>query len=481
MADGLAVFPLMPGGVHALNIGLAGFAEPLRAHGATVLRLDWRPPAGGDRDLGLLVARLEDDPDDPVGARVAEANRTAVARILGARPVLADVRPAADAIPGLAERTILHAGPPIAWEAMCGPVRGAVIGALLFEGWARTPDDAAHLAASGDVRFEPCHDHGAVGPMAGIVSPSMPVVVVENRTAGNRAYATLNEGLGRVLRFGAYDREVLDRLGWMRDVLGPALARALTHGGPVDLKLLIAQALQMGDECHNRNVAGTSLFTRALAPALVRAVDGPAAAAALDFLGANAHFFLNLSMAACKATLDAAAGLPGSTVVTAMARNGVEFGLRLAGTGHRWFTAPAARIEGLYFPGYGPDDANPDLGDSAITETAGLGGFAMGGAPAVVRFVGGTPAEAVAHTRAMYGITLGVNSEFALPALGFAGTPTAIDARRVVESGIAPVINTGIAHRKPGVGQVGAGITRAPLEVFGLALRALGRELEGSP
>ena len=464
-------------GVHAINVGLAAFAEPPRAHGASVTQLAWRPPAGGDRELGLLIARLEDDPDDPIGARVAAANETAIARILRARPRLVDVRPAREVIPALADRTILHAGPPIEWARMCGPVRGAVIGAVLFEGWATSPETARVLVDSGAVTFAPCHEHGAVGPMAGIVSPSMPVVVVENETDGNRAFATLNEGLGRALRFGAHDAPVLERLRWMAATLAPALARVLEQGGPIDLKRLTAQALQMGDECHNRNVAATALFTRAIAPILARSVDGPTASAALDFLLANDHFFLNLSMAACKAMLDAAHGVRGSTVVTAMARNGVEFGIRVSGTGSRWFTAPAPVIDGLFFPGYGPADANPDLGDSAITETAGIGGFAMGGAPAIVRFVGGTPADAVGYTRAMADITLARNPEYTIPALGFAGTPTGIDLRRVVETGVAPVINTGIAHREPGIGQIGAGIARAPLGCFAAALRALAVDL----
>jgi Protein of unknown function (DUF1116) len=468
---------LFPTGVHALNVGLAAFAAPPRAHGATVLQLDWRPPAGGDHELGLLVARLEDDPDDPVGSRVRAANETATARLLQARPMLVDVRPAREAITGLADRTILHAGPPIEWPRMCGPVQGAVIGALLFEGWAPNAEVARRLLDDGAITFAPCHEHGAVGPMAGIVSPSMPVVVVENTNGGNRAFATLNEGLGRALRFGAYDAPVLERLRWMATTLGPTLARALAQAGPIDLKRLTAQALQMGDECHNRNVAATSLFTRAIAPALTRGVDGATASAVLEFLLGNDHFFLNLSMAASKASLDAAHGVSGSTLVTAMARNGVDFGIRVSGTGPRWFTDPAPVIDGLYFPGYGPADANPDLGDSAITETAGIGGFAMAGAPAIVRFVGGTPADAVGYTRAMYGITLTKNPEYAIPALGFVGTPTGIDVRRVVESGVAPVINTGIAHREPGIGQIGAGIARAPLGCFEAALAALAADL----
>lgn len=465
-------------GVQALNIGLAGFAEPIAAAGATVLNLDWRPPAEADGELGMLIARLEDDPDDAIGEQVARANRTALGRLLAASPMLVDVQPAGTAIPGLAGRMLLHSGPPIGWERMCGPMRGAIIGALLFEGWASNAEAAERLAESGEIAFDACHHHGAVGPMAGVVSPSMPVAVVENTAAGNRSFATLNEGLGKVLRFGAYDESVLGRLRWFRDLFGPILSRTLAANGPIDLKSVTGQALQMGDEGHNRNVAATSLFVRSIAPTLVRTAGEADAAAALDFLRGNDHFFLNLSMAACKASLDAAHGVPGSTVVTAMSRNGVDFGVRLSGTGDDWYTAPVGVPDGLYFPGYGPEDANPDLGDSAITETCGIGGFAMAAAPAIVRFVGGTAADALNYTREMYRITLERNPAFALPPLGFAGSPTGIDARRVVESGVQPVINTGIAHKLPGVGQIGAGIARAPLSCFADALRGLAAQLQ---
>ena len=467
---------LFPDGVRAVNVGLDMFAQPLAANGASVSRLDWRPPAEGDRDVGLVLARLEDDSVDPIGRRIAAANATAVDRLLAAQPMLVDVQPARVAL-GLGDRHILHAGPPIAWHRMCGPVEGAIIGAVLFEGWATSPEEATALVESGGVELSPCHDQGAVGPMAGVISPTMPVVVVENVASKTRAHATLNEGLGRVLRFGAYDESVLDRLRWFADVLGPALSSALKHGGPLDLRSLTGQALQMGDEGHNRNIAATSLFTRAIAPALVRTADPAVAASVLDFLHGNDHFFLNLSMAACKSALDSAHGIDASTVVTAMARNGVDFGIRLSGTGGTWFTTPVGVPDGLYFPGYGPDDANPDLGDSAITETFGIGGFAMAAAPAIVRFVGGSPTDALEFTRLMGRITLARNPSYALPPLGFVGTPTGIDARRVVDSGIAPVINTGIAHRRAGVGQIGAGIARAPLACFSSAIAALGATL----
>jgi hypothetical protein len=384
---------------------------------------------------------------------------------------LTDVRLAREALPGLGGRMLLHAGPPIGWPRMCGPLRGAIIGACLFEGWAATAEEAAALAASGALAFAPCHHHEAVGPTAGVISPSMAVFVVENRRFGSRAHATLNEGLGRVLRMGAYDPSVIERLRWLNRELAPLLAETLRRSGPLDLKSLIAQALTMGDEVHNRSKAATALLARMLAPHI--AVSRGDVARALTFLADTDHFFLNLSMAAAKATLDAAHGIPGSTLVTALARNGTDFGIRVSGTGPTWFTAPAPQVKGLYFPGYGPEDANPDLGDSAITETAGLGAFALAAAPAIVQFVGGTARLAVETTELMYEITVGEHGAFKIPALDFRGTPIGIDIRKVVETGITPAIDTGIAHREPGVGQIGAGLAWAPLECFTQALDAV--------
>jgi hypothetical protein len=329
------------------------------------------------------------------------------------------------------------------------------------------------MAASGDIAFAPCHHHAAVGPMSGVISPSMPVWIVRNATHGNAAFCNLNEGLGKVLRFGANSPEVIARLKWMESVLGPALRAALEVLGETPVKPLMAQALHMGDEVHNRNVAASSLFVKRLAPALLKTRTAPAdTAAVIDFIAGNDHFFLNISMASCKAMLDAAHGVANSSVVTAMARNGVEFGIRVSGLGDRWFTTPAPVVDGLYFPGYTIADAAPDLGDSAITETAGVGGFAMAAAPAIVKFVGGTAQDAAANTLAMGHITLRKNDAFTLPTLDFAGTPACIDIRRVVDTGILPVINTGIAHRDPGVGQIGAGVTHAPLVCFTEAVAA---------
>jgi hypothetical protein len=371
----------------------------------------------------------------------------------------------------------LHAGPPIEWERMCGPLRGAVIGGVLLEKMAGSPEEAERLAASGAIRFEPCHHHDAVGPMAGLVTPSMPVWIVEDREGprrGGRTYCTLNEGLGKVLRYGAYADEVLMRLRTMAGDLAPLLAEALALRGPIDLRLLIAQALQMGDEGHNRNRAATSLLLRELAPAIVRSTqDRERAARAIEFIHGNDHFFLNLSMPAAKCMLLAAEGEPFSSMVTVMARNGTDFGVRIASMPDRWFTGPAEKVAGLYFPGFGEGDANPDIGDSAITETAGIGGFAMAAAPAIVQFVGGGAGDALETTRAMGRITIGRSSAWAIPPLDFEGAPTGIDIRKVEELNLLPTINTGIAHKEPGVGQVGAGLVRPPWRCFHEALVAL--------
>ena len=452
-----------------LNVGLASFADAIEGRGGAATRLEWAPPANGDPKVGTALARLVNHP------AVEKANAAAADRYLAAQPRLAGIGVAREVLPGMGERMLLHAGPPVPWARMCGPMRGAIVGAMLYEGWADSAERASAMAAAGDVAFAPCHHHAAVGPMSGIISPSMPVWMVANPVHGNRAFSNLNEGLGKVLRFGANSSEVLDRLKWMERTLAPVLRAGLEILGEVELKPLMAQALHMGDEVHNRNAAASSLLLKRLVPALLKSTAAPAdAAAAIEFIAGNDHFFLNISMAACKAMLDAAHGVAGSSVVTAMARNGVEFGIRVSGLGERWFTAPAPLVNGLYFPGYTIKDAAPDLGDSAITETAGVGGFAMAAAPAIVKFVGGTAQDALANTLAMTHITLRRNGAFTLPALDFAGTPACIDARRVVDTGILPVINTGIAHKEPGVGQIGAGVTRAPLACFAQAVTALG-------
>ena len=453
----------------AVNLGLTAFADNLLACGTPTVHVRWKPPAGGDARLLAALDRLAAQTRVDIEA----ANRLAASRLLESRPQLVGVGVAADVVPGLRPGLVLHAGPPVTWERMCGPMRGAVIGALVYEGLAATREEAEKLAASGAIAFEPCHHHDAVGPMAGVMTSRMPVWILENAAFGNRAYCTFNEGLGKVLRYGAFSDEVLARLRWLETDLMPVMQAALAAHGPIDMRGLIAQVLQMGDEGHNRNRAGTSLLIRELAPFLVR-LDQPREriARVLEFLNANDHFFLNLTMPASKCTVDAARGIEGSTLITTMARNGTDFGLRVSGLGDRWFTGPAGIVDGLYLPGFGPADAAPDIGDSVITETAGIGGFAMAAAPAIVKFVGGSPADAIDFTLRMYEITATEHDAYRIPALDFRGTPTGIDLRKVVETGILPVINTGIAHREPGVGMVGAGLVKPPENCFRDALLA---------
>lgn len=455
-----------------VNVGLASFGQNIRNCSGQAIDLQWQPPAEGNASLGWKLAQLVND------ERIQAANRIAYDRYLGAQPVLEGVSTAGKVIPGMDGKIILHSGPPITWERMCGPQKGAVLGAILFEGWAKNLDEATAMMERGEIRLDPCHHHAAVGPMAGIISPSMPVWIVKNTAGDNLAYCNMNEGLGKVLRFGANGQEVIDRLRWMAETLGPTLATIVQEMGGLELKPLMAQALHMGDEVHNRNVAASSLLFRKLTTAALQStrLDPKAVAQSLAFIAGNDHFFLNLSMAASKVMLDAAHGVPHSTLVTVMARNGTDFGVRISGSDN-WFTAPAPYVDGLFFPGYSQADAGRDMGDSAITETAGVGGFAMAAAPAIVQFVGGTPDDAVANTRRMLHITLGQNSAFTLPALGFTGTPAGIDARLVADTGILPIINTGIAHKDAGVGQVGAGITFAPLSCFTQAIEAIAQTL----
>jgi Protein of unknown function (DUF1116) len=456
--------------LHVINVGADLFADAIDSQGAQVTRVTWQPsPGNSDAALSVLL-------DDP---RVDQANQEAAQRMIASRPRLVDVRPAGEVIPGMHKHLLLHAGPPITWERMSGPLRGAIIGALIYEGLASDLVAAEQLAASGNIIFEPCHHHNAVGPMAGLISASMPVQVIEEPVYGHQAYSTLNEGLGKVLRYGANSPDVIAKLRWLEQVLGPALARAVRAMGGIEIKSITAQALQMGDELHNRNKAATSLLLREIAPYLVETGTSAAeTASVLRYIHGNDFFYLNTSMAACKAITLAAHGIPFSSVVTTMARNGTDFGIRVSGLGERWYVGPAQPIKGLYFSGYTEADANPDIGDSTISETAGIGAFAMATAPAIVQFIGGTPADALQYTLEMYDITVTEDSQYQLPPLNFRGTPEGIDIRQVVRQNLLPIINTGIAHRLPGIGQVGAGIVRPPMECFVAAVRDLATSIQ---
>ena len=449
---------------HVVTAGVDLFASALAAQAAPHTAVRWQPPQESVDALARVLA-------DP---RRSAANAEAATRMLAAGAQLVDVRPAADVL-GLEPGRFCHAGPPIAWERASGPLRGALIGAMLLEGLAADPTGAERRLATGDgVELVPCHALGGVGPMAGVVSPSMWVFVLRDEAHDRTSWCTLNEGLGAVLRYGAYGPEVVERLRWMAAVLGPALQTAVRAHGPVDVKAIVGQMLAMGDEGHNRNRAGTLMLLRDLLPYLVDSgLPSADVARVARFVGGNDHFFLNLVMPAGKLQTQAAAGIPGCTVVTAMARNGTDFGIQVSGTGDAWYTGPAAVPEGLFLGGYGPEDANPDIGDSAITETAGLGGFAMAGAPAIVRFVGGTVSDALRTTREMYEITVAENPAYALPILDFRGAPTGIDATLVLRTGLLPQINTGIAGRVAGTGQVGAGLVTPPRECFAAAVAAL--------
>jgi len=450
-----------------LNIGTSNFKDDLELQGQKVIQLDWAPPAGGDIEILKIVDKLSKRED------IIKANEKVVEIMMNSHPVLVDVDVAINVIPGMEKNMILHSGPPIEWERMAGPMKGAIIGALIYEGLAKDEEEAKKLADSGEIKFAPCNEHSTVGPMAGIVSPSMPVHVIYNKTYGNYSYCTINEGLGKVLRYGAFNDEVINRLKWLGEEFGPTMKATLklVEGG-IDVKSLISQAVHMGDECHNRNKASTSLFFREITPYIMDAdVDQDVKKRVLGFMKENDHYFLNLSMPACKAATDAAHGIENSTVVTTMARNGVDFGIRVSGLGKdQWFTGPANMIKGLMFPGFKEEDANPDIGDSSITETMGIGGFSMASAPAIIQFVGGTVEDALGYSEQMYEITVGENTNYSIPNLDFRGSAIGIDIIKVMEKGILPIINTGMAHKVAGIGQVGAGLVNPPIECFKKAI-----------
>ncbi len=465
--------------LHVVAMGVEAFDAAFAATHTPYIRLDWRPPAGGDTELVGLLFDIETRCRDEAGRSLVDAaNAEALKRIKAGQPVLKRVRPAHEVLPGMTRTTINHAGPPVRWENMCGPMRGAYIGAIKYEGLASTDAEAEALMASGAITYGPNHHQRCVGPMTGMISYSMPLFEVENTAFGNTAYCTINEGVGKVMRFGANGPEVIERLRWLEREVAPALDAALVACGGVNLKNVMAVSLAMGDEMHQRNVAASLNFYKAICGELAAVADGlgdrERAVRLIEFVAKkNEQFFLNLAMAACKSVLDAARAIPYSTVITAMSRNGVDFGINVSGLEGQWFTAPCLKPKALYFPGYSEDDANPDMGDSAIVECYGIGGFAMGAAPAVTRFVGGDGlAGAIRTTEEMGRITVGSNPDLPMPNMDFAGVATGIDLRRVVETGLLPVINTGVAHRLPGVGQVGAGVVTPPMDIMIAALRA---------
>lgn len=459
----------IPDEVRVVNVGLSMFAQAARAQGAAAVEVDWRIPAGGREDLVAALTRTY----GVVADRIERANAEVVRRLDESAPVLRSIGAARDLIPGLDERTILHCGPPTTWQGCCDPLTRSVRAAVIAEGWAQDPRSAERLVATGEVRLEPANHHQTVLPMASAIGPSAPVFAVENPQGGTFAFSGINQGPGRTAWFGVEDPEAVERLVFLKDAVAPVLARAIELTPPVDVFSLASQGLQMGDDSHMRTQAASNLLLRTLLPALVES-DHPARGDVARFLSSNHLFFLNIAMAAARSVMEWASAVEDSSAVVSLARNGTEFGLRLAATGDRWFTAPAPEVaEALFHPGFGPGDAGLDIGDSAVLELVGLGGAAAAASPAVAAFVGGSLQDAVATTERMGRISLGTSSRFRLPYLGSRGSPIGIDLRRVVELQLTPSITTGIVDATEGRGQVGAGVARAPLSCFEDALLAL--------
>lgn len=469
---------LFSSNINVINVGIDFIAKDIKRQGAAATPLEWTPPARGNIELLTLLDKLN---EIPRREKIEAANKEAVERIIRSRPILVGYDQAINCVPGMTKTTILHAGPPIEWENMSGPMKGAVTGAIVFEGLASNLDEAVKVAASGKITFSPCHEHQCVGSMAGVTSASMFMHIVKNKTYENFAFTNLSEQLSKILRFGANDQSVIDRLIWMRDVLGPILRDAMRlNPEGIDLRLLLSEAIHMGDECHNRNVAGTTLLVQSLTPFIVQTdYSLKEKLEVFDFIASSDYFSGPTWMVLCKCALDAAHGIENSTIVTTMARNGVEFGIRISGMkGNTWFTGPSQKVVGPMFAGYKPEDSGLDIGDSAITETYGIGGFAMATAPAIVPLVGGTVEEAMNYSKEMLEITTTENPNITIPALDFMGIPTGIDVRKVIATGKLPIINTAIAHKDPGIGMIGAGITNPPFEAFEKALKALEEKIK---
>ena len=469
-----AVMDLLTSKPRIINVGVSSFTDSIVEYGGKAVQFDWKPVAGGNKQLIKVLnalAKIEE---------IEKANNEVIEKMKNSQPFLMDVVPAKSVIDILNDKVLLHAGPPIEFKDMTGPMQGSCIGAVLFEGWAKDEESAVALLESGEVKFSPCHHVNAVGPMGGITSANMPVLVVENKLDGSVAYCIMNEGIGKVLRFGAYSEEVVTRLEWMRDVLGPVLSKALKRKeGGLNINVIIAKAITMGDEFHQRNIAATLNFLKEITPLIAELdIDQKEKYDVIKFLADTDQFFLNIMMATGKAIVDCARKVTSGTVVTTMTRNGRDFGVRISGMGDEWFTAPVNTPNGLYFTGYSEDDANPDIGDSAITETVGVGGMAMVAAPGVTRFVGaGGFDDALKVSNEMQEISISNNSNWSIPTWDFKGACLGIDARKVVATGITPLINTGIANKKAGVGQVGAGTVRAPLACFEKAILAYAKKL----
>ena len=456
----------------AVNVGATVFKDDLDKQNAASTQVNWKPPVALSPELAAAMKKLQ---QPQIAALIDEANKEAVSRIVNSHPVLIGYEKAIDIVPGMTKETILHAGPPIAFEKMCGAMQGAVTGAIVFEGLASNVEEAAKVAASGQIKFVPCHERDCVGSMAGVTSASMYMHIVKNKTYGNIAYTNLSEQLAKILRMGANDQSVIDRLVWMRDVFGPILKEAVQLAGEIDLRMLLAQAIHMGDEDHNRNIAGTLLLAQKLTPFILKTkFSEQQKIEVFEFIESSDYFTGPTWMAVAKAACDAGHGVKHSSLVTTMCRNGVEFGIRLSHfEGFKWFTGPAQQVIGPMMAGFKAEDSGLDIGDSAITETYGIGAFAMAAAPAIVPLVGGTVQEAINYSKEMTEITTTTNPNITIPLLNFRGIASGIDARKVVETGILPIINTAIAHKDAGIGMIGTGLVNPPFEVFEKAIISL--------
>jgi hypothetical protein len=394
----------------------------------------------------------------------ADPNALALDRIIRTEPVLTGLARASDALK-LTQHELGHAGPPFeSTAAIPRMMLNALAGAAVHERWAGDIAQARTMIFEGSIRLRANHDLGTVSPMAGIVRPNQMLLRVENRAGSGITYATLAESGRQALRFGVYDEAVAAGLRWLDDTLAPALARALPKAG-LPVLPLVADGVALGDDVHQRNIGGMMAFIRAM-PELD--------AACRAWLFANPQHFLNYAMASAKLALDQADGVVGSSIVTAIARNGVDCGIRVAGAGKQWFTAPAVIPVGGFFPPFTWRDAQADLGDSSIVEAYGLGGAIAHASPEIARTMGRDWDEAIEAGRAARKFFIGRHPLIAPALCGNEGAGLGLDAARVVRAQRPLRIHTGIGHSDGQTGWVGVGVAEAPVACFAAAIAALG-------
>lgn len=340
------------------------------------------------------------------------------------------------------------------------------MGAALHEKWAVSREDAEDKFRRNEIKLGACNDHATVGAGAGILSPSMPVLICRDMHNGNEGYCLPFEGRSGLGVWGVYNDDVEATLQVIEKQFAPAVNQVLTEQGGIPVKGIIARSLQMNDDIHTRQTAAGLILLSEIAPKLMHSdLDREAITMCIEMFSSSERWFHPLGMASAMSTIRGLKGTEYSTVVTAICNGGVNTGLKVAALGEQWFTAPAPMLTGSYLsPQWSEKDASPYCGDSTITEVVGMGAFAGAAAPSVLRLRGGTYQDGINQSMDMRTLTVGLNSNYPIPLLDFTGPGLAIDIRKVINTGTPVVCHGGIISKDGG--QIGAGIATFPMEVY---------------